>query len=170
MACRLLPEPVLKYWYHLEEANFGDISINLQTFPFTKIRLKMSSAQWQLFCRGHDILTALVTHIFVIKLTITSSDNGLSLDRGQAIIWFNAGILSIRTLGTNFTEFLSKIHTFSFKKMHLRMTSAKRRSFSLCLNVLKCLKLWQQELYFRIHKRFYFICRPRSTNLLDKMS
>ena len=54
----------------------------------------------------------------------------------QAIIWTNAGILLIRTLGTNFSEILSEIHAFSFKKMHLKMSSAKWRPFCLGLNVL----------------------------------
>ena len=36
-----------------------------------------------------------VTHISVSKLTITSSDNGLSPGRRQIIIWTNAGILLI---------------------------------------------------------------------------
>ena len=35
--------------------------------------------------------------------------------RRQAIIWTNAGILLIRILGTNFSEILGKIHSFSFK-------------------------------------------------------
>ena len=34
-----------------------------------------------------------VTHICVRKLTTIGSDNGLSLDRRQAIIWTNAGIV-----------------------------------------------------------------------------
>ena len=42
------------------------------------------------------------------------------LDRRQAIIWTNAGILLIETLGTNFSEILIKILTFSFKKMRLK--------------------------------------------------
>ena len=46
-------------------------------------------------------------------------------------IWTNAGILLIRPLGTNFSEILIKIHTFSFKKMHLKMSSAKWRPFCL---------------------------------------
>ena len=64
-----------------------------------------------------------VTHICVSKLTIIGSDNGLSPGRRQAIIWTNAGILLIRTLGTNFSEILGQIHSFSFKKMHLKMSS-----------------------------------------------
>ena len=77
-----------------------------------------------------------MTHICVSKLTSTGSDNGLSPSRRQAIIWSNAGILLIRTLGTNFSEILSKIHTFSFKKIHLKMSSGKWRPFCLGLKVL----------------------------------
>ena len=77
-----------------------------------------------------------VTHICVSKLTIIGSDNGLLPGLCQAIIWTNDGILLIRPLGTNFSEILSKIHTFSFKKMHLKTSSAKCRPFCLGLNVL----------------------------------
>ena len=77
-----------------------------------------------------------VTHICVGKLTIIGSDNGLSPDRRQAIIWTNAGLLFIGPLGTNFSEILIEILTFSFKKMHLKLSSAKRRPFCPGLNVL----------------------------------
>ena len=77
-----------------------------------------------------------MTHICVGKLTIIGSDNGLSSGRRQAIIWTNAGILLIGPLGTNFNEILIEIHAFSFKKMHLKMSSAKWRPFCLGLNVL----------------------------------
>ena len=50
-----------------------------------------------------------VTHICVNELTVIGSDNGLSPVRHQAIIWTNAGILSIGPLGTNFREILVKI-------------------------------------------------------------
>ena len=78
-----------------------------------------------------------VTHICLDKLTIIGSDNGLSPGRRQAIIWTNAGILLIGPLGTNFIEILVGIQTFSFKKMHLKMSSAKWRPFCLGLNVLR---------------------------------
>ena len=55
----------------------------------------------------------------------------------QAIIWTNAEILFIWTLETNFSENLIEIHIFSFKKMHLKMSSGKWRPFCLGLNVLK---------------------------------
>ena len=76
------------------------------------------------------------THICISKLTIIASDNGLSPGRRQAIIWNNVGILSIGLIGTNCSEILIKILTFSFKKMHLKVLSAKWRPFCLGLNVL----------------------------------
>ena len=77
-----------------------------------------------------------VTHICVGKLTIIGSDNGLSPERRQAIIWTNAGILLIGPLGTNVSEILIEIQTFSLRKMRLKMSSAKCCSFRLGLIVL----------------------------------
>ena len=77
-----------------------------------------------------------VTHICVSKLTIIGSDNGLLPGRRQAIIWTNDGILLTRTFRTHFSEIVSKIHTFSFRKIHLKMSSGKRCPFCLGLNVL----------------------------------
>ena len=77
-----------------------------------------------------------VTNICVGNLTITGSYNGLSPGWRQAIIWTNAGIWSMGPLGTNFNGILIEIHTFSFKKIHLKMSSAKWRLFCLGLNEL----------------------------------
>ena len=74
-------------------------------------------------------------HICVGNLTNIGSDNGLSPSWRQAIIWTNAGILAIRTLGTNLSEISFEIHTFAFKKMHLK-AFAKWQPFFLSLNVL----------------------------------
>ena len=85
-----------------------------------------------------------MTHICVGKLTIIGWDNGLLPDRRQAIIWTNDGILLIGPWGTNFSEILIEILTFSFKKMRLKVSSAKRWPFCLGLNVLilvKCIPL-----------------------------
>ena len=57
-----------------------------------------------------------VMHICVGNLPIIGSDNGLSAGRRQAIIWTNAGILLIGPLGTNLSDILTEIITFSFKK------------------------------------------------------
>ena len=87
---------------------------------------------------GGDELThwGRVTHIGIGKQNIIGSDNGLSPRRRQAIIWTNAGILLIRPLGTNCSEILFRNQTFSFKKMHLKMSSAKWWPFCLGLNEL----------------------------------
>ena len=77
-----------------------------------------------------------VTHICVSTLTIIGSVNGLSPGRRQAIIWTNAGIFLIGPSGTYFSKILSEILTFSFKKVHLKMSSGKCRPFCLGLNVL----------------------------------
>ena len=77
-----------------------------------------------------------VTHICVSKLGNHWFRFGLSLDRCQAIIRTNAGILLIGPLGTNFTEILIKIYTFSFKKIHLIMMSRKWQPFCFRLNML----------------------------------
>ena len=76
-------------------------------------------------------------HICVSKLTSIGSDNGLSPDRRQAIIWTSAGILLIGPLGTNFSEILIEILIFSFWKMRLKVLSAKWQLYCLNLNVLK---------------------------------
>ena len=55
--------------------------------------------------------------------------NGLAPDRRQAIIWANAGILLIWHLATNFSEMLIEYEMFSFKKIHLKMSSAKWNPF-----------------------------------------
>ena len=80
-----------------------------------------------------------VTHICISDLTITGSDNGLSPSRRQAIIRTNAWILLTRPLGTNFSEILIEILIFSFRKMRLKVSSAKWRPFYLGLNVLNSL-------------------------------
>ena len=89
---------------------------------------------------GHKELThwGRVTHICVSRLIITDWDNGLSPGRRQAIIWTNAGILLIGPVGTNFSDISIKILAFSFKKMPLKVSSAKRRPFCLGLNDCTC--------------------------------
>ena len=65
-----------------------------------------------------DVLThwGQVTHICVGKLPIIGSDNGLSPERRQAIIWTNAGILLIGPFRTNSSEILIEIRAFQLKK------------------------------------------------------
>ena len=71
-----------------------------------------------------------VTHTCISKLTIIVPDNDMSPGYLN-----NVGLLLIVTFGTNFSEIFSEMHTFSFEKMHLKM-SAKWRQFCLDLSVL----------------------------------
>ena len=108
------------------------------------IYASMKNIPPSIFCRNYRLLThwGRVTHICVGNLTIVGSDNGLSPGRRQAITWTNVGILLIGPLGTIFSEMLIDIHTFSFKKIHLIMSSGKWRPFCLGLSVLMpCLSM-----------------------------
>ena len=80
-----------------------------------------------------------VMHICVSKQAIIGSDNDLSPGRRQAIIWTSAGILLMRPLGTNFSEILIEIYIYTFKKMHLKMSSGNWWPFCLGLNVFNML-------------------------------
>ena len=111
----------------------------LQIMTLWCVRLFWKKCKSTITCDGADaVLThwGRVTHICVSNLTTIGSVNGLSPGRHQAITWTNAGILLIGPLGTNFSEILIKIPTFSFKKMRLKVSSAKWRPFCLGLNVL----------------------------------
>ena len=100
-----------------------------------------------------------VTHLCVSKQL--GSDYGLSPGRRQAIIWTTTGILFIWNLGTNFCEILIEIYTFSFKKVHLKMSSGKWRPFCLDLNVLKTqmatfsISLLQYKIFFIVYSNLY---------------
>ena len=66
-----------------------------------------------------------MTYICVDNLNIIASDYSLLSGRCQAIILTNGGMQLIGPLGTNFSETVIDIHTFSFKTRHLKMSSAK---------------------------------------------
>ena len=119
--------------YHKEQ-----ISVRFEP-KYNTFHSRKSNQNWHqhngcYFC-GRHVLTHWdwVTHKCVNKLTSIDSDNGLSPGRRQAIIWTNAEILLIGPFGTNFSEILIGIQTFSFKKVHLKMSSAKCRPFCLSL-------------------------------------
>ena len=129
-----------KLWFLLDfmDGNMGTI-VGLRDMVGCKQRLS-TTINPNMLLKYHFLLTLThwgrVTHICFGKLTIIGSDNGLSPERRQAIIWTNAGILLIRSLRTNFSEILIEIQTFSLKKIGLKMSSAKWRPFCLGLNVL----------------------------------
>ena len=71
-----------------------------------------------------------VTHIFVSKEAIIGSDNNLSPNRRQIIIWTSAGVFLVGRLGTHFSKILFKIQQFPSKR-HLKMTPVKFLAVSL---------------------------------------
>ena len=72
-----------------------------------------------------------VTHICISKLTIIGSDNGVLNGWHLAIIWTNTGIFLMGTLGTNFSEILSEIDTFSLKKCNWKVVCKMAAILSL---------------------------------------
>ena len=127
-------------WCH-QLLRIRSVSLNCHIFSFV-FMIPSSYSCWPTWPKL-IILThwGRVTHIFISELTIIGSDNGLPPEWRQAIIWTNAGILFIGFLGTDFSEICIEIFTFSFKKMHLKMSSAKWRPFCFGLDVLKFPKL-----------------------------
>ena len=95
-----------------------------------------------------------LTHVYICisKLSMIGWYNGLLPGQRQAIIWPNTGILLIGTSGTNFSEIFIVSHTFSFKKMHLKMSSTKWRpccqSFNMLSNFCLCKGTKCKPFYF----------------------
>ena len=110
--------------------------VNIASFDVPR-GLVITSCRTNNWILGDSTHWGRVTHICVSELTIIGLDNGLSPGRHQAIIWNNDGLLLIEPLGTNVSEISIGIQTFSSKRMHLNMSSAKWRPFCLGLNVLR---------------------------------
>ena len=72
---------------------------------------------WLRFCLTH---WGRVTHICIGKLTIMGSDNGLSPERRQAIIWTNAAILLIAPWEQTSVKFQTKFKHLYIWKCRLR--------------------------------------------------
>ena len=138
-------------WYMIGRWYLGNIfqwDFDKNTTSFIDYKNKFEIfffANWRPSSPCHNVLThwGRVTHICVSELTSIGSDNGLApgrhhiitSGRRQAIIYTNAGILLIWPVGTNLSEIWIEINTFSFKKMHLKMSSGKWRPSCLGLNV-----------------------------------
>ena len=114
-------------------------------------------------------------------LVIIGSCNGLVPFQHQTITWIIAD-LSIEPLGTNFNEFWIKLHTFSSRKMHLKMSSAKCRPFYsgfIALNIqeylIGCVQLgrkygWQNRQVVGVFTKILFAPRPVSFTEMEMLS
>ena len=112
------------------------VSVLETKFNFTLLR-HSSELKNAVLTAYHFTHWGRVTHICNSKLAIIGSDNGLSPDRRQAIIWTNAQILLSGPRWTNLNEILTEMHTSSFNKIQLKTSSGKWRPSCLGLNVLK---------------------------------
>ena len=90
-----------------------------------------------------------VVHIFINKLIIIGSDNGLSPNPGHAIIRTNAGILLMGPMEINFSEIVIKVYMLSFKVMDFKMLSENWQLFCRGLNVLN--KMYTIFLVSNVH-------------------
>ena len=90
----------------------------------------------------HVLQSCTKPSIYIGKLSIITSDNGSAPGQRQAIICTNAGILLIGLLGTNLSEILIKIYTFSCKEKHLKLSSGKWLPFCLGFNMLTQWLFW----------------------------
>ena len=111
--------PIIKRWRSSDRVNFIIILIS----SLAKSCLYcLIEAEWRIYAS--------------VNWAIIGSDNGMSPGRRQAIIWTNAGILSIRISGTNFREILVEIHIFHSRNA-LKKSSGKWWPFCLGFNVLR---------------------------------
>ena len=111
-------------------------------------------------------------HKCVSTLAIPDSSNDLLPIRRQAIIWTNAGILLFGSLGTNFSEMLFEIQTFTFKKVNTKMLSVKWRPFCLRLNMLENMSFrgmtsfsWDRKHSLVLTCRAIFLCYSNISNI-----
>ena len=121
---------------------------------------------WIFICSDNSLRASDVYNI--CKLNIIGSDNGMSPGQHQAIIWTNGGILSIEPLVTNFNETLIKIHTFSLKKMHLKMPSMKWQPFCLVLNVIMTCASTSPRHY--LNQCWYIVTKSSNNNIQRQFS
>ena len=102
--------------------------------PTNVLRCSIIQSYHQFYVYSYDPLNSLRPSIRVGKVTIIGFDNDLLPGRRRAIIWNSVGILLIGHVGMDFSELLTGIKTVSFRRMHLKMSSAKWRPFCLGLN------------------------------------
>ena len=128
------------------------------------------SANFHIFC-FKTLLTRRdrVTYMYASEnWVMIGSDNGLSPIRHQVIISTNAGISLIRSLGSNIS-LNGKSYILS-TKMHLKMSSGRRRPFCLGLNVQShdALWLWSYVRSWQSSRRFLELPTLKRNCYFDK--
>ena len=127
----------------------GALTFFVYYFNWFFLRLIITCRLWVIYVREDNysnvqvMIKWLIWTIWTPMSSVLKKADKLNLSlslslsgQRQAIIRTQAGIMLIGPLGRNFNEILIKIHTLSFKNMHLKMLSGKWRSFCLGLKVL----------------------------------
>ena len=117
----------------------GDSPLDWKQLPFAFIHILRNKYPWACMLESiterHSTAVAKVFSFLFLYffLTLWGRVTHLCASKLTSI----AGILLIGPLVTNFSQIISEIHTFSFKKMRLNMSSGNWRPFCLGLNVFK---------------------------------
>ena len=82
------------------------------------------------------------------------------------IIWTNAGILLIGTLGTNFGGILIEIYKIAVKKMYFKLSFAKWRPFCFGLNVSWLKIKFKITVWYKHHTRLNTVTFTNITHTL----
>ena len=128
LRCMTTPQSVGSKWFISLFGNGSDATF----------RWSISSSQPSFLLKAFvkSLLThwGRVTHICVSQLITIVSDNGWPAPSHYLKQWWN---IVIWTREKKFQwKILIEIYTFSFTKMHLKMSSGKWRPSSICLNML----------------------------------
>ena len=123
--------------WHLHEGDFAGRGQDITEIYVKATLLKITSiSPWDKWVKMYVHIVCLTYPPLVPH--ICASDNGLSPVRCQAITWTNAGLLSIGLMWTDFNEIWIWILSFSFKKMHLKLSSARMAAI---LSRGRCVKI-----------------------------
>ena len=96
---------------------------------------KMVDTEKHILIGTFVLINSFPTSVAVVNWVVIGFNNGWSPVHGQAIIWTDDDLLSIRYMRTNFDQILLKIHKCSLKTMPLKISYAK--CHSLCLGPVK---------------------------------
>ena len=105
--------------------------------PYMVIWYKIWSVLWVKPLRQSDAYMHQSTSYHLFRQCL------VSWPASSHFLWTNAGILLVEPSGTNFSGILIEIHTFSFKKMHVKM-SGKCCHF-VCASMYE---MWENVLTF----------------------
>ena len=123
---------LVDHWSTISSLSFARTGTLLYLHHFHQLALWCHDMEVNL----HNSLRPSDAYIYVSKLTIIGSDNGLSPGQRQAIIWTNAGILLTGSLVTHFNETLTQFIYFHSRKSFwkCRLENSASMSQPQCVN------------------------------------